>query len=376
MKSTPAPSSQTSYKPVTESISKGNKGALVFVAIFVFLAFISLMGYGFYSFLRSVGSSIDNTSETSENTIYTTEFKDEIPSSCGYTLGRPNTILQTPDYKEWVYEERYVQADGFRNLAPKEALSQGVLLTAMSFKGVEDSWTVSDEKKTSYKYNFPGLVSYCVNNTSKWSLDDFIANVEKSSNDDLSYVIGSEKEMWGDIEVQNINVTGILNGSYVNEPFFIGITSADSEFSRLVIFQPWGANEDRIEVDRKALPVSLKNRTMSSALSSKSVSTSSTQVVTVPKSAPTCTQFKIYEGDFKSDKCYNSQDLQDLQYYIQRYNSAIFDINAAASGSKITCNGSDFFKDACNEDKKQYEKGKKDKEEYESKVKELIAKGK
>ena len=68
--------------------------------------------------------------------------------------------------------------------------------------------------------------------------------------------------------------------------------------------------------------------------------------------------------------------MADLQYYLQRYNSAVFDQNAAVSGMKITCSGSEFFKDECEEDKKQYDQAIKDIEQYKGTIDGIIAKGK
>ena len=87
------------------------------------------------------------------------------------------------------------------------------------------------------------------------------------------------------------------------------------------------------------------------------------------------TQFKIYEGEFASDKCYQTQDLEDLKYYLQRYNSAIFSQNAAARSSKITCNGSDFFKDNCDRAKQQYDQALKDQETYKAQIQAILGKG-
>jgi len=388
MQNTSVPKPKSPYKEVQKG---SNKNLIITtVVLLVFFSIVGLVGLGVYSFIKQTGSKVSKSEDTVSNNEYITEFRSDIPSSCGYTIGRPTTVKQTPEYLEWTYEERFVAPESFRGLVPADISSKGVLLTAMSFKGEKDSWKIADENKTSYKYGFAGLVSYCVNNPNNWSLNDFISNIEKISTDSLKYSIVGDKETWGEFSVQPINVEGIFNGSYINEPFFLAVTSINTDFSRLVIFQPWGSKEERIEIDRKALSPSLKNRDMNSLLqqtTDKVVTTNSpvtnnvnTNILveesTVPKQESKCSRYKIYEGDFKSDKCYSEDDLADLRYYIQQYNSAVFSANAASSSMKFTCDGSEFFKDRCSEYKKQYEDAKKDKNKYEDIVKSIIAKGK
>lgn len=380
MNSKTAPKASTSYKPVQQGSNKNL--TIILIVLFIFVAFFGSIGVFAYSYLKNIDFDTKSEVKDQNKPAYVTEFRSEIPSTCGYTLGRPTTVSNTEKYYEWTYEERQVSPSNFRNLVPDWVANQGVILTAMSYKTADDSWKLADQKQETpiYNYNFPGLVSYCVNNASNWDLDTFIKNIESISTDALTYKLSGELETWGDLSLQPIRIEGILNGSYVNEPFYLGVTSGDNNFSRLVIFQPWAGESTRLSTDIEAIKNSIKNREMTSKITgpTKNVAPTTTNNALEQSSkpaSPSCTNFKIYEGEFKSDKCYDSETLRDLQYYISQYNSAIFTMNAAASSSRITCSGSDFFKDSCERDKDRYEGAKDDKEKYEDKVKALIKKG-
>lgn len=383
MNSKTAPKSPTEYKPVQQGSNKNLM--IILIVLFIFVAIFGSIGVFAYSVFKNIDFDSLSESETQNEQTYVTEFRGDIPSTCGYTIGRPTTITNTDTYYEWTYEEREVAPQNFRNLVPAWIANQGVMLTAMSYKTADDSWKVADQGDgiPTYMYNFPGLVSYCVNNASNWDLEAFTKNIEGISTDALTYELSGAQETWGELTLQPIQIEGILNGSYVNEPFYLGVTSEGTGFSRLVIFQPWGGQTDRLNTDIEAMKDSLKNREMSSKLSGAKNTpapapnnTTTTSEESSKPSEPNCTNFKIYEGEFKSDKCYDSETLRDLQHYISQYNSAIFTMNAAASSSRITCNGSDFFKDSCERDKDRYEDAKDDKEKYEDKIKGLIKKGK
>lgn len=311
---------------------------------------------------------------------YTTEFRGDIPSSCGYTVGWPTTVNNDKPYRQWKYEEASVDIESFRNLAPTDMLADGVLMGVMQYKSEDEGLDAGLKEKGSYTVSYPGLVSYCVNNSKDWDLADFVSYIKESSNDQLKHTILGEPEKWGELIVQNVRVEGIFNGSYVNEPFFVSVVPDGSEYSRLVIFQPWASDDERLEVDTESITQSLKNRTLTAPLTIARGTTNSGQQTgngsTGDTNTPSCTRYQIYEGEFASNKCYTQSDLEELQYYIKRYNSAVFDQNAAARSSEITCTGSDFFKQKCEDDKKRHAQSLIDQQTYKAKVLELIAKGK
>lgn len=104
----------------------------------------------------------------------------------------------------------------------------------------------------------------------------------------------------------------------------------------------------------------------------------------VKKSAPVqqtqpvvsnCIRRNIREGEFAGNKCYSQQDYEDLEYYLQRYNSAVFSLDGAEASMRITCSGSDFFKDSCERDKQQKSQAEADIQKYKGIIQGIIAKG-
>lgn len=366
--SSPAPEAVGESRPIYKSES--------FWVILVLLSILTVGSLLAYQGYKAVAGLVASES-TDTASSYKTKFVNDIPSSCGYTIGWPTTVDKNAkgETQQWTYEEVPVNEEAFRGLVPASVTKQGVLMGTMLFKTQGEKFNKNPNSSEDFVFGQPGFISFCTNNSSKWSLDDFIAYVKKNSNDDLSYRLSGEKEMWGEVEVQPIRVKGIFAGDFVDEPFYLSVIPEDSSYSRLVIFQPWGSKDDRIETDRLTIYTTMKERDVTSALSFTS---SSSSAPSSGSSAPVanCTQYKIYEGEFASDKCYSSGDLNDLKYYISRYNSAVFEQNSNASSMKITCNGSEFFKNQCEEDKKEYDQAIKDKETYKTTIQGIIAKGK
>lgn len=89
-----------------------------------------------------------------------------------------------------------------------------------------------------------------------------------------------------------------------------------------------------------------------------------------------CIRKNIREGEFASNKCYSQQDYGDLMYYLQRFNSSVFKLEGAEASMRITCSGSDFFKDSCERDKQQKSQAEADINKYRGIIQGIIAKGK
>jgi hypothetical protein len=95
-----------------------------------------------------------------------------------------------------------------------------------------------------------------------------------------------------------------------------------------------------------------------------------------PPAAATCLPYKIREGEFASDKCYSQADYDDLIYYLQRHDAAVFSYDTAVSSMEITCSGSDFFKDDCEQDKAKKEAAEADIGSYRQTINGIITRGK
>lgn len=92
---------------------------------------------------------------------------------------------------------------------------------------------------------------------------------------------------------------------------------------------------------------------------------------------PKCIRKNIREGEFASNKCYSPQDYEDLEYYLGRYNSAVFDRDTEEDFIKVTCPGmSEMFQKSCEEHKKKKAEAEANIEKYRSIIQGIIAKGK
>ncbi len=89
-----------------------------------------------------------------------------------------------------------------------------------------------------------------------------------------------------------------------------------------------------------------------------------------------CIRKNIREGEFASNKCYSPQDFEDLEYYLSRFNSAVFNNDGAVASMRITCSGSDFFKDSCERDKQEKSQAEADIGKYRGIIQGIISKGK
>ena len=95
--------------------------------------------------------------------------------------------------------------------------------------------------------------------------------------------------------------------------------------------------------------------------------------VTVP--TPTCYEYKLGEP-FNKARCYLAKDYDAISIAYSRYRTADSNVDFYKYSIGITCNGSDFFADACKDDKKSLEKAEQDKDKYESKILSIIPRGK
>lgn len=107
-----------------------------------------------------------------------------------------------------------------------------------------------------------------------------------------------------------------------------------------------------------------------------------TKIISSPtKVIASCVRLNIREGEFASNKCYSRTDYDNLYYYLQRYNSAKFEIQIAQGTIGITCNcrnprECDFFKESCSSAQKQKTQAESDINKYRSSIQTIIARGK
>lgn len=107
--------------------------------------------------------------------------------------------------------------------------------------------------------------------------------------------------------------------------------------------------------------------------------------VPIKKSAPAvqqtqpvyinCIRRNIREGEFASNKCYAQQDYEDLNYYLNQYNSAVGSVSFYETKVRISCGNNDFHK-TCEQDKKDQQANLDNIPRYRSIIQGIIARGK
>jgi hypothetical protein len=125
-----------------------------------------------------------------------------------------------------------------------------------------------------------------------------------------------------------------------------------------------------------ATPKSTTNSDLTVTINGKTVYPASP--TPIPTSIPTmsCKTLTISIPEFASSKCYTTSDYNELSGYISKYNNAVSDRDFIEHKYNIVCNGSDFFKDECEETKIELEENRIAIEGYGSAIKAVMNRGK
>lgn len=161
-----------------------------------------------------------------------------------------------------------------------------------------------------------------------------------------------------------------------------GIVSGD--FDR-VLLKPF--REFSSDFEKAVNPEPTPTATSSATLQSPSPSPTTqpvkkyTPVQQTQPVVPNCIRKNIREGEFASNKCYLPQDYEDLEYYLGRFSSAVFNRDSADSSMRITCNcrvpqECEFFKDSCEKDKQKKSQAETDIQNYKAIIQGIITRGK
>ncbi len=123
------------------------------------------------------------------------------------------------------------------------------------------------------------------------------------------------------------------------------------------------------------LPIATMAPTTPTSTKPKATSTPTHKPVEV------CYRLNIREGEFASNKCYSKTNYDNLIYYLQRFDSANFDLQTAQGSISITCNcrnqqECDFFKDNCSQAQQQKSQAESNITKYRSMIKSIISQGK
>ena len=95
------------------------------------------------------------------------------------------------------------------------------------------------------------------------------------------------------------------------------------------------------------------------------------------KKVVACIKYQIREGEFVSNKCYTPADRDSLIYYLNRLDSANFDLQGAQGTIDITCKcrsaeECDFFKDSCAKAQQQKSQAEASINQYRATIRALI----
>lgn len=158
-----------------------------------------------------------------------------------------------------------------------------------------------------------------------------------------------------------------------------GVASGDFDRVFLKPFREFAA-----DLDKAVKPVPAPTFSPLPSVSAVATPAPVKRIAPVVQPAPpvvsNCIRKNIREGEFASNKCYTQVDFEDLNYYLDRFNSAVFSLDSAESSMRITCScrvqqECDFFKDSCEKDKQQKSQAEADINKYRGIIQGIIAKG-
>jgi len=157
-----------------------------------------------------------------------------------------------------------------------------------------------------------------------------------------------------------------------------GVVSGD--FQRTVL-QPY--NQFIADIQATPSPVAslmpLPSSSASATPSPTATAVATKKPATVTQTArpvvANCISKNIREGEFASNKCYTTQDYEDLEYYLNKYTSATGSVSFYETKVNITCGNNDFHK-TCDQDKKDQQANLDNIPRYRGIIQGIIARGK
>lgn len=289
-----------------------------------------------------------------------------VPSACGLSLLHPTTTdTYNNKTRKWILDE--VRTKGFYILDSTVTPVQNTQTTFFRYRSPEDKLI---EKNIYLPY--PGLDISCIDNVKSLSLDEYQALALANKNIKVS---DNKKFKSGEATILSLILEGAEDGKPFRDPAYL-LVSEDGK--KLIYMRIWGMSKSdpkyaEVSNDTDSILNNLKYRNSSDIPLEES-----TPVQSKNNDSPvsSCISYNIREGEFASNKCYVQKDYDDLIYYLNRFNSAVFNNDAAVADMKITCSGSDFFKKTCEEDKAKQTKAQEDINTYRGTINTIIGRGK
>ncbi len=296
------------------------------------------------------------------------------PSACGLSIPIPKTTdnYQGKDRK-WLYEELPLAGQAFDIVNSDVFPVKTVLAALVNYKD-------GPAKLVDGKYNltYPGISVYCADNNRSLSLEEYKSMALANK----TYKVTLDREVtWGEVKLIHVAVGGTYKNQSFKESSYLGVSS---DSSRLLYIRTWAPGDNDpltkiIDQDISLIIRNLKYREVKEKIENMrfaDVTNVPSQTTNTTSNQPSCTQYNIREGEFASNKCYSQQDYNDLIYYLDRFNSAVFSYNGAVGQMSVTCNGSEFFKNQCDVNKQEKQQAENDMNKYRGIIQGIIAKGK
>ncbi|NMC35801.1 hypothetical protein GYA49_02035 [Candidatus Beckwithbacteria bacterium] len=372
--------SVTLYKDAKEKTDWTKKTNTIWVwliAIFGWIMAVTL-GILLYNTIQSKIPDIEKLIQNKEK-IENLEQKEAeritsyIPSACGLSVPVTNTsdTYEGKDRK-WIFKEYPLKPEAFitldQNVLPHEVAWGSFLF----YKSQDDESGIN-----------PGFEIICVDNTKSLTQEDYLALALANKDYEVSH---EDSLKWGEVPLDLVYVKGTNSeGEEFRDVQYVGLSKDEK---KLFLIKWWGVDEEKfatisaqLDEDMLMMRKNLKYRDVNETISDlttqflNSNKSNNQQSTNTNSQVSSCTPFNIREGEFASNKCYSQQDYDDLQYYLQRFNSSAATYNGAVASMSITCNGSDFFKDQCEQDKKDKEQAEADINNYRNTINGIIAKG-
>ncbi|MCR4326507.1 MAG: hypothetical protein NUV52_02540 [Candidatus Roizmanbacteria bacterium] len=209
----------------------------MYIVSMVGWAILGLLLYFFIGFLgplikKEIASELGNKKMSNTQVV---TFDNYAPSNCGLSVPIPDTVdSESKTSRQWIYEERFTTPDAFRNLAPQDITSQGVLIALLSFKSNDER--IKQDQKT-FKTAYPGINIYCTNNPNELTLSEFV-DMAKTNTKYTFTIDKSKTRTFGKVQTIPVWLEGIdSQGNYFKEPLYLGVGN-----NRLFYIKLWGIN--------------------------------------------------------------------------------------------------------------------------------------
>lgn len=363
-------------KAVTDFNKKTNLTWIVIVSIIGWLIFglamYFLVGLGYDQYqkgrLDTLWKNIITDSSQKKNNTPTTYA----PSPCGVSIPVPDgKIIEKEKENRWYYQEFLLTPAGFvvldQDIYPiKQVLVSGVF--------IKDEPIVA--KDGQYNLTSPGVYVYCADNVKNYSLDEYISLAKTNKTKTIKQISTFN---WGEIKAEYMTIERKEGDKNYLTPVYL---TQSKDGSKLIYIVLWGLddkepNAKTIKTKTDNILANLKYRSSKDKIDQLIINlpTPTQKPVSTTYTQPACNRYTIREGEFASNKCYTQKDYDDLTYYAQRFDSAVFSNNAAISSMRITCNGSEFFKSSCERDQAKKKQAEEDMNKYRGIIQGIIAKG-